>query len=78
MASWVIGGLGFPQLHSTPLHANNTSAIQIIVNPVFHERTKHIKIDCHSIRESFHRHEITLPHISIEHQTANIFTKVLS
>ena len=41
--------LGFPQTTSTPLHANNTNAIQIVINPVFHERTKHIKVDCHSI-----------------------------
>ena len=41
--------LGFPQTTSTPLHADNTSAIQIATNPVFHERTKHIEVDCHSI-----------------------------
>ncbi|KAL6341371.1 hypothetical protein AAG906_032489 [Vitis piasezkii] len=41
--------LGFPQTTSTPLHADNTSAIQIATNPVFHERTKHIEVDCYSI-----------------------------
>ncbi|KAF5453788.1 hypothetical protein F2P56_023508 [Juglans regia] len=74
----LLGELGFPQLHPTPLHADNTSAIQIAANPVFHERTKHIEVDCHSIRESFDKHVITLPHISTEHQTADIFTKALS
>ena len=74
----LLGELGFPQIHSTPLHAGNTSAIQIAANLIFHERTKHIEVDCHSICESFHRHEITLPHISTEHQTADIFTKALS
>ncbi|KAF5458650.1 hypothetical protein F2P56_022663 [Juglans regia] len=74
----LLGELGFPQLHSTPLHADNTSAIQIAANPVFRERTKHIEVDCHSIRESFDRHVITLPHISTKHQTADIFTKALS
>ena len=44
--------LGFPQTTSTPLHADNTSAIQIATNPVFHERTKHIEVDCHSIRDT--------------------------
>ena len=34
----LLGELGFPQLHSTPLHVNNTSAIQIAANHVFHER----------------------------------------
>jgi len=73
----LLGELGFPQDHSTPLHADNTSAIQIVVNLVFHERTKHIEVDCHSICESFDRHMITLPHISTKHQTADIFNKTL-
>nr|CAN63383.1 hypothetical protein VITISV_017566 [Vitis vinifera] len=41
--------LVFPQTMCTPLHADNTSAIQIATNPVFHEHTKHIEVDCHSI-----------------------------
>jgi hypothetical protein len=73
----LLGELGFPQNHST-LHVDNTSAIQSAANPVFYERTKHIEVDCHSIRESFDQHVITLPHISTEHQTADIFTKALS
>jgi hypothetical protein len=45
---------------------------------MFRERTKHIEVDCHSIRESLARQEITLPHISTKHQTADVFTKALS
>lgn len=74
----LLGELGFPQLHSTPLYADNTSAIQITANPVFHEHTKHIEVDCHSIREAYDKRMITLPHISTKHQTADIFTKALS
>jgi hypothetical protein len=73
-----LGELNVPQFTPTPLHADNTSAIQIMANPLFHECTKHIEVDCHSILESFARQEITLPHISTEHQTADIFTKALS
>ncbi|RVX16305.1 Retrovirus-related Pol polyprotein from transposon RE1 [Vitis vinifera] len=36
--------LGFPYTTSTPLHADNTSAIQIATNPVLHEHTKHIEV----------------------------------
>ena len=32
----LLGELGFPQLHPTPLHADNTSAIQIAANRIFH------------------------------------------
>lgn len=56
--------LGFPQSGPTPLHADNTSAIQIAGNPVFHERTKHIEVNCHSIREVLDTRVITLPHVS--------------
>lgn len=51
--SWLCGFfvvLGFSQSDRTPLHDDNTSAIQIIVNLVYHERTKHIEMNCHSIR----------------------------
>jgi len=41
--------LGFSQAKPTPLHADNTSAIQIATNHVYHERTKHIEVDCHPI-----------------------------
>ena len=52
--------LGFPQTTSTPLHADNTSAIQIATNPVFHEHTKHIEVDCHSIRDTLESRVISL------------------
>ena len=78
---WLWGLLGefrFPQIELTPLHANNTSAIQIVANLVFHERTKHIEVDCHSIREAYDAHIIFLPHITIDLQTVDVFTKALS
>ena len=70
--------LGFPQTTSTHLHADNTSAIQIATNPVFHERTKHIEVDCHSIRDTLESQVISLPHISSDLQVADVFTKALT
>jgi hypothetical protein len=55
----LLAELGFSQSDSTPLHADNTSAIQIVDNPVYHERTKHIEVDYHSIREALDTHVIS-------------------
>ena len=69
--------LGFPHTSATPLHADNTSSIRITENPVFHEHTKHIEVNCHFIRDEYDRKVISLPHVSSELQLADIFTKGL-
>jgi hypothetical protein len=55
----LLAELGFSQSDSTPLHVATTSAIQIAANPVYYERTKHIEVDCHSIREALDNRAIS-------------------
>ena len=74
----LLAELGFRQDSPTPLHGDNTSAIHITANPIFHERTKHIEVDCHFIRDAFEAKVISLPHVSSTLQVADIFTKTLT
>ncbi|GJZ09572.1 uncharacterized mitochondrial protein-like protein [Tanacetum coccineum] len=45
--SWLLADMGVRISRSTPLHCDNRNAIQIARNSMFHERSKHIEIDCH-------------------------------
>ena len=74
----LLAELGFPLSSPTPLHADNTSAIHISTNLIFHERTKHIEVDCNFIREAFKGWIISFPHASTNLQATDIFTKALT
>ncbi|GJT97687.1 ribonuclease H-like domain-containing protein [Tanacetum coccineum] len=52
-------------------------AIQIAANPVFHEKTKHFKLDVYFVREKVLAGIIKTVKISFDLQTADVFTKCL-
>ncbi|GJZ41104.1 retrovirus-related pol polyprotein from transposon TNT 1-94 [Tanacetum coccineum] len=69
--------IGFPQSKPMKMWCDNQATIYIATNPVFHERTKHIEVDCHFTREKLEDGTITTPHIRTESQLADVLTKAL-
>ncbi|CAL1362807.1 unnamed protein product [Linum trigynum] len=57
------------------LHVDNTSAIQIAVNPVLHDRTKHIEIHVHYVCDLVHEGFLVVRHVASADQLADLFTK---
>ncbi|XLR00841.1 hypothetical protein S83_067039 [Arachis hypogaea] len=59
------------------LVCDNKSAISIAHNPVQHDRTKHVKIDRHFIKEKLDNSLIATKYIPSRLQLADMFTKGL-
>ena len=64
-------------LTKVPLLCDNESAIMIAYNPVDHNRTKHIDIRHHFLRDHSIKGDIEISYVRTDKQLADIFTKPL-
>ena len=85
MASWeavllrnlLVGLFGQP-MNPTIIHCDNQSSIKLFVIPVFHDRSKHIEIPYHYVRDMVDMNTVKLEYICTVDQTSDILTKPLS
>ncbi|KAI5318449.1 hypothetical protein L3X38_038157 [Prunus dulcis] len=74
---FVLEDFGELQTEATPLMLDNTSAISMTRNPVFHQKTKHINRKYHFIRDALQDGVVDLRYCKSKEQVADIFTKAL-
>ncbi len=78
---WVchlLSELGVSLNRSPSIWCDNSSAVFLAVNPVFHARTRHVEVDFHFVRDHVRRKFVSVNSISAADQLADILTKPLS
>ena len=79
-ASWIrqlLSELHTPLHHATLVYCDNISTVYMSSNPIQHQRTKHIEIDLHFVRERVALGVVRVLHVPTTSQFADIFTKGL-
>ncbi|GKC41048.1 ribonuclease H-like domain-containing protein, partial [Tanacetum coccineum] len=66
-----------PLSSATLVYYDNVSAVYLSCNPVQHQRTKHIEIDIHFVRDLVAVGQVRVLHVPSRYQFENIFTKSL-
>jgi len=76
--TYILRDLHIPMISPFMIYCDNTSALHMTVNPVFHACSKHIEIDYHFACEHVGLGKLITHHIPISNQITNLFTKPVS
>jgi hypothetical protein len=63
-----------PLTKSTLVYCNNVGAVYLSTNPIQHQRTKHVEIDLHFVREHVAINDVHVLHVLTTSQFMDIFT----
>ena len=72
-----LGELGAEPTQPIVVGSDSESAINLVLNPVYHERSKHIGLKIHYVREQVLKGEVEFIHIPTEYQVADALTKAV-
>ncbi|KAG8501038.1 hypothetical protein CXB51_003111 [Gossypium anomalum] len=70
--------LKVPFTRPMKMYCDNQAAVSIAHNPVHHDRTKHVEIDRHFIKEKIHSGEVCITYLPTRQQVADVLTKSLN
>jgi hypothetical protein len=74
----LLAGLFDLELEATCIWCDNQSCVKLTENPVFHDKSKHIEIRYHYIRDMVQRGAVKLQYVATDEQIADVLTKPLS
>jgi hypothetical protein len=74
----LLTGLFDLEMEATVILCDNQSCIKVMENPVFHDKSKHIEIRYHYIRDMVQRGALKLQYVGTDEQVADVLTKPLS
>jgi hypothetical protein len=66
------------EMYSTINHCDKQRCVKLSENPVVHNKSKHIEIKYHYIRDMVQRKAIHVQYLSTHEQVADVFTKPLA
>ena len=74
----ILQEMGFSSDKPLKMYCDNQAAMYIASNPMFHERTKHIEVDCHFISDMVMRKQVVTSFVRSSDQLGDILTKALN
>ena len=74
----MLSGLFDVEIYATDILCDNHSCINIIKNPIFHDKSKHVEIKYHFIRDMVQKGAVKLKYVPIEEQVADVLTNPMA